>query len=149
MSFRKGVFMKKLSLIKVLGVFSVFYSFGISFADPDVLVKGSRAMSPLIGNVNQQNVDAFGTKMRGVIDGLKRHKSGKIQLKIAYLNDLMRIVERVLEYQNLVNQNQVNQQLRNELESIAKTYGGEVYRLIWSVIPPVVLVAPAGDDEDQ
>jgi hypothetical protein len=144
--------MKKLKLIKVLGMFSVFYSSGISFAEPGVLSKGSRAMSPLIGNVNQQNAGAFRTKIQGVINGLnsklQRRKSGKIQLKIAYLNDLMWIVDRVLEYQN-----QANQQLRDKLESIAKTYGGEVYRLIWSVIhPPAaapVLVAPAGDDEDQ
>jgi hypothetical protein len=146
--------MKKLKLIKVLGMFSVFYSSGISFAEPGVLSKGSRAMSPLIGNVNQQNADAFRTKMQDVINGLnselRRHKSGKIQLKIAYLRDLMWIVDRVLEYQN-----QANQQLRDKLESIAKTYGGEVYRLIWSVIPPgaapVVAPAPAaaGDDEDQ
>ncbi|MDR1366617.1 MAG: hypothetical protein LBJ13_01775, partial [Puniceicoccales bacterium] len=114
--------MKKLSLIKVLGVFSVFYGSSVSFANP--VSEVSQAMFSLIGNVNQQHVDTFEGKVQNFIEKLQngldtRNKKEKAEVAIAYFMDLIEIAKKVLQYQQ-----NPNQQLRNELEAIARTYGG-------------------------
>jgi hypothetical protein len=138
MNFQKDVFMRKLGLIKVLGVFSVFYSSSISFADPGPLVEGFEAVSSLMGKVDQAHVDVFKKKIQGIVNGLEselqggyRNGDGKIRLGIAYLKGLIEIVDKIWEYQQ-----NPSQQLRGELEAIARTYGGEVRELIWSLLHP-------------
>jgi hypothetical protein len=136
--------MKKLSFVKVLGVFSIFYSSSISFAGSSPLAKGAQAMSSLMGHIDQQNVNNFRARIQGIARNLESELKrcdgkGKIQLEIAYLKGLVEIADEVLEYQR----NQT-QQLWNKLEAIARTYGGEVHELIWSLpLPPAPAPAPA------
>ncbi|MDR1366618.1 MAG: hypothetical protein LBJ13_01780 [Puniceicoccales bacterium] len=138
--------MKKLNLIKNLVVFSIFESFNMSFASPTLVERGFEAMSLLIGNVNQQSVSTFKTKIGEFIGGLQeklnaRKKKIKTKIGIAWLRELQEIAEKVLQYQQ-----NPNQQLRNELEAIARTYGGEVRELIWSLPPPPPVVALPDSD---
>jgi hypothetical protein len=133
--------MKKLGLIKVLGVFSIFCSSNVSFADP--ISKVFQEMSVLKGNVDPQHVDDFEKKVQNFIERLQNrlnvcNKKEKVQCTMAYLEDLIEIAKKVLEYQQ-----NPTPQLQGELQAIARTYGGEVRELIWSLPPPAAAPAPA------
>jgi hypothetical protein len=134
--------MKKLGLIKGLGMFSVFYGSSVSFAG-SIKERESKAMSSLMGNINQQGVDAFRNEIKVLAKELQNkvdtcNKKRRVESKVVYFLGLVEIVGKVFKYQQSSAQQQ--QQLRPELEAVARTYGGNVHRLIRSVIH---LPAPA------
>jgi hypothetical protein len=126
--------MKKLSLclFKGLVVFFVFWGSNVGFAIPTE----SKVISSLIGNVSQQSVNIFKTAIEVLVQKLQNklktcNKKERIELEIAYLLGLVEIVRKALKYQQ-----NPTQQLQVELDGYAKTYGGKVRELIWSVIHP-------------
>jgi hypothetical protein len=133
--------MKKLSLVKILGIFSVFYSSSINFADL-VSVKASYAVFSLKENIIQAGGDNFEQEMQDfeqeiqyMIDSLERkwigNRSGigKIQRRIDYLEKLIEIADTILAYRQ-----NPQQQLWLKLEDIARTYGKNMHELIRFVI---------------
>ncbi|MDR2812564.1 MAG: hypothetical protein LBB05_02105 [Puniceicoccales bacterium] len=130
--------MEKLSLclFKGLIVNFIFCSSNVN-ANPEE--KGEfNAVYSLVANVNQQNVEVFRAKTNALLEKLrnmskKSNKKGKLLLKIAYLSDLLEIVKKVLRYQQNADE---REQLGPELDVAARTYGGNVHRLIWPVLHP-------------
>jgi hypothetical protein len=140
--------MRKLDLFMSLGVVFVFENSNMSFAIPS---KGEafEAMSSLIGNVDPQHVNFFISKAQDLIEksqnalnACSEDEKESINYTVIYFTNLIRVVKKVLEYQQTP---ALQPQLQPELEAEAKSCGGgNLYKLIWPVIHPPAPPAPPG-----